>query len=103
MMRFRDTGPVWPQEADEWLQPNEAVERQSDPLVRVVEGVLEVSYRKGCPGSSQNDSGDLRGPEQRVICIWIPNCSARKRNGAVARNGTSCYRPVKRHGSRREP
>jgi len=53
--------PVRPEEADEWLEPDEAVQRQPDPLVRVVEGVLEVAYRQHRAGGGESDGDDLRG------------------------------------------
>lgn len=53
--------PVGPEEADERLEPDEAVEGEPDPLVGVVEGVLEVGDRQRRGGGGQGHAGDLRG------------------------------------------
>jgi hypothetical protein len=53
--------PVGSDEADDRLEPDEAVEGQPDPLVGVVERILEVLHRQNRAGGGQHHGGDLRG------------------------------------------
>lgn len=58
--------PFWPEEAENWLEPHDSVQRQPHSLVAVAEGVLEVHQRQNSAAGGEEDGHSLHAKSNSV-------------------------------------